>query len=433
MMADHQNLSTTGRVTAPEDCLASIERSRMILPNHIAGGRVPIGYTPLSNVHHDNSNVLSSLLFLSLKNERLRTKWSLEKAIVHHWVSTSQCRVASDELLKAKGDILPPLSEKVSSNMTCSPTTTTNLLNHKEKRRPTSSSSNPTATPASTNHSILGSSAAAKLSTKWLSSLQELKLYKQKYGDCIVPRGYSANPKLASWVAEQRKQYKLMTTGNQSSITPERIQMLNGLGFAWNAQEEAWNRQIRDLKSFFEENGHCHVSLNHKKYPRLGLWVKEQRRHYTLMKQGKQSHMTEERIKALADVGFCWDTHEAIWMERLRELSEFKERHGSCLVPTNYSENPKLGTWVHHQRRQYKKFMEGKSGCHITKERIQALDRLGFVWCLRESKQSTSGKSSSSSSSVTTNSSSSVCSVPSASESSTVELDFRERKRRRCS
>lgn len=39
---------------------------------------------------------------------------------------------------------------------------------------------------------------------KWIGMLQELKEYKATHGNCIVPRGYSPNPRLASWVAEQR-------------------------------------------------------------------------------------------------------------------------------------------------------------------------------------------------------------------------------------
>lgn len=165
--------------------------------------------------------------------------------------------------------------------------------------------------------------------------------------------------------------------------------MLDDLDFAWNAQEAAWDRHMKDLRSFRAENNHCHVPLNHTAYPKLGLWVKEQRRHYTLMKQGKQSHMTKDRIAELDSIGFCWDTHEATWLERLRELSEFREKHGNCVVPTNFSDNPKLSTWVHHQRRQYKKFMEGKP-CHITEKRIQALESLGFVWYPREKSSSSS-------------------------------------------
>jgi len=222
-----------------------------------------------------------------------------------------------------------------------------------------------------------------KQDTRWLSSYQELKEYKDEYGDCIVPRGFPLNPRLASWVAEQRKQYKLLKDGKNSSITPKRIELLEELDFAWNAQEAAWERHISDLKKFRDDYGDCLVPLNHPKYPKLGLWVKEQRRHYTLMKQGKPSHMTEERARALDDVGFCWDTHEAVWGERLRELCHYKATYGDCIVPTNYSSNPKLGTWVHHQRRQYKKYKEGKP-CHITAERIRALESIGFVWYPRE-------------------------------------------------
>ena len=218
---------------------------------------------------------------------------------------------------------------------------------------------------------------------KWLASFEQLVEYKKEHGDCIVPRGYSPNSRLASWVAEQRKQYKLLQDGKASSITRERVERLNSINFAWNAQGAAWERHLQDLRCFKEEYGDCLVPLNHHKYPKLGLWVKEQRRHYTLLKQGKASHMTEERVKALDEIGFCWDTHEEIWGERLRELLLYKAEKGDCLVPTTYPENAKLGTWVHHQRRQYKKYKDGDP-CHITLERIRALESIGFVWNPRD-------------------------------------------------
>jgi len=222
-----------------------------------------------------------------------------------------------------------------------------------------------------------------KKESKWALSLEELKRYKAQYGDCIVPRGFAENPKLASWVAEQRKQYKLYQTKRPSSITEQRIKLLGELGFAWNAQEAVWERHLADLKAYKEEHGDCLVPMHYFKYPKLGLWVKEQRRHYSLMKQEKQSHMTLERIRKLDQVGFCWDTHEANWGDRFRELNEYKKRHGNCMVPTNYEVNPKLGTWVHHQRRQFKNHKDGKPS-HITEERIRLLNSIGFVWAPRE-------------------------------------------------
>jgi hypothetical protein len=254
--------------------------------------------------------------------------------------------------------------------------------------------------------------------SKWLASLGDLKKYKEENGNCIVPRGHATNPKLASWVAEQRKQYKLLCDGKQSSITPERQALLNELDFAWNAQEAAWARHMEDLKTFRKETGHCHVPLNHAEYPKLGLWIKEQRRHYTLLRQGKQSHMSRERAEELDAVDFCWDTHEATWLDRLRDVQDFKAKHGNCIVPTNYKEKPKLGTWVHHQRRQFKKYTEGKP-CHITEERIQALDNLGFVWYPRDRAQSPSPSSEYSSSSD--------------SDTEVGNLNSHPRKRLRCS
>lgn len=253
-------------------------------------------------------------------------------------------------------------------------------------------------------------SRSKKKDAKWLATLEELKEYKKEYGNCVVPRGYVENPRLASWVsgstcrqlhgnihlsqlllllfqvAEQRKQYKLLVDNKPSSISQERVDMLNELGFAWNAQEAAWARHLQDLMAFRAETGHCHVPLSLEKYPKLGLWVKEQRRHRTLLKQGKPSHMTAERVEQLDSVGFCWDTHEATWLERLRELKEYKKEHGDCSVPTTYAANPKLGTWVHHQRRQHKKFQQGQE-CHITQERIDVLNKIGFTWYMREREQ----------------------------------------------
>jgi len=137
-----------------------------------------------------------------------------------------------------------------------------------------------------------------------------------------------------------------MTDGRATSITQRRIDFLEELGFCWNAQQGAWASHLRDLKEFKRVHGHCHCPLDDKQFPKLGLWVKEQRRHYTLMKQGKSSHMNEERCRQLNEINFCWDTHHATWQERLQELADFKAQRGHCSVPTNYHDNAKLATWV---------------------------------------------------------------------------------------
>jgi len=217
-------------------------------------------------------------------------------------------------------------------------------------------------------------------SSKWNAFLDSLKQYKATFGSCLVPRGYEAGQiRLGSWVAEQRKQYKLYQMGRRNSMTPSRIDQLTELGFAWNAQEAVWQQHYENLLHYRQQHGDCLVPASDQQYPKLGLWVKEQRRNYTLMLQGKHSHLSQERIASLERIGFCWDTYEATWQERFKELQQFKARNGHCLVPTRYRCNPKLATWVHHQRRQHKRYISGKSA-HINPRRIQALDSIGFVW-----------------------------------------------------
>jgi hypothetical protein len=178
-----------------------------------------------------------------------------------------------------------------------------------------------------------------------MARYHELLVYKARYGNCVVPRGFAPNPRLASWVAEQRKQYKLKQDGRSSSITDDRIQLLQRIDFAWNAQESAWARNLQHLQQFRQVHGHCHVPMEDPLYPKLGLWVKEQRRHYTLLQQGKRTHMTAERVQQLEAMEFCWDTHHATWLDRLNELAEFKNERGHCSVPTNFALNTKLATW----------------------------------------------------------------------------------------
>jgi hypothetical protein len=228
--------------------------------------------------------------------------------------------------------------------------------------------------------------STSKQDANWMSMLDQLVAYKKRFGNTVVPRGYQQNPKLGSWVAEQRKQYKLLKDGKPSNISSQRIQLLNEIGFVWNAQKSAWDQHMADLKTFRCVYGHTLVPLSHPQFPKLGLWCKEQRRHNTLMKQGKKSHMTPSRQAQLDSIGFIWDSQESAWEERYRELAEFRARFGSCTVPSGYAQDQKLRTWIHHQRRNYKKFLAGKP-CHITRERIEKLEALGFVWSPRGEKQ----------------------------------------------
>jgi hypothetical protein len=149
-------------------------------------------------------------------------------------------------------------------------------------------------------------------------------------------------------------------------------------------QAELWTVKFAELLEFRHLKGHCCVPYTYGKNPALARWVKRQRYQYKLKIESKQSTMTDERVEALEEHGFIWDSHGAAWQERWTELAEYQGLYGNCNVPSNYASNPQLATWIKCQRRQYKLYYEGKANT-TTPERIAELESLGFEWELRKS------------------------------------------------
>ena len=74
------------------------------------------------------------------------------------------------------------------------------------------------------------------------------------------------------------------------------------------------------------------------------------------------------------------------WNDMYRKLLQYKEEHGNCLVPMgrdSSEDEKKLGKWVQNQRVHYKYFMNGDRK-HIKEHRIEALNRIGFVWNVKD-------------------------------------------------
>jgi len=146
--------------------------------------------------------------------------------------------------------------------------------------------------------------------------------------------------------------------------------------------EQMWSLQYKRLTEYKRVHGHTAVPARYSADPKLGHWVMTQRRQYQLLKKGKSSRMTKERVDLLEKLDFQWfirTNPKAMWNTRLKELSDYKLEHGDCLVPQRYAENTKLGIWVNTQRRHYKLLKECKKSC-MTEERLKKLEDIGFNW-----------------------------------------------------
>ncbi|KAL7578734.1 hypothetical protein ACA910_015967 [Epithemia clementina (nom. ined.)] len=97
------------------------------------------------------------------------------------------------------------------------------------------------------------------------------------------------------------------------------------------------------------------------------------------MQNSQESLMNKERRQLLETIGFDCDPLQTLWTKRYKELVEYAKRHGDCLVPKRYADNPELGNWVATQRQEYRK-MENNKPSFMNKERQQLLEKIGFDW-----------------------------------------------------
>ena len=219
--------------------------------------------------------------------------------------------------------------------------------------------------------------------SQWRDLFRQSCEYKAQSGDCRVPNRYSVNPKLGIWVSMQRTRHRKNTEEKSTSMAAERIRALNGIGFDWGTSKSdlasIWSVRLEQLREFKVQFGHCIVPFSYSAKSKLGVWVSTQRYQCRLYKEGKPSHIRVERIRELESIGFKWEQINLPWNEQFEQLREFKAQFGHCLVPQQYSANPKLGWWVLTQRYNYMWYQEGTPSS-ITAERIRELENVGFDW-----------------------------------------------------
>ncbi|KAL7505829.1 hypothetical protein ACHAXN_003267 [Cyclotella atomus] len=219
--------------------------------------------------------------------------------------------------------------------------------------------------------------------------MSQLAEYRKRHGDCDVPLKYPANPCLGTFVNRQRTEYRKMLAKKPSSMTNEKIEELNKLGFTWDVREShtSWEERFEELKAYKRENGHANVPKVYSKNPSLGYWVNEQRFQYRRLQKKKSSYMTEDKIKALNSLDFKWSLRETngSWNNWLAELKAYKDQHGDVDVPLKYKPNLALGAFVNRQRTEYRKLKQGLQ-TSLNDKRINDLNSLGFKWSIRVSR-----------------------------------------------
>jgi Helicase associated domain len=94
----------------------------------------------------------------------------------------------------------------------------------------------------------------------WYQRLRELREYRQEHGDCLVPRLYPPQQKMATWVGNVRM--------NRQCLSATKVQVLAAVGFVWAKRtptgQALWDERYAQLQAYQAVHGHCNVPAKYK-------------------------------------------------------------------------------------------------------------------------------------------------------------------------
>ena len=259
---------------------------------------------------------------------------------------------------------------------------------------------------------------------KWREKFDELCKYKDRNGNCLVSVQDKNNKTLASWVSNQRTQYRSRMEGKKASINLNRIHLLNSIGFVWKVNPERKSKisaPVSDKESndpnheskkgeVVEHNKHS--SLSQSEAPSFSTTAlsssdSSNETQYTtdiseIQFQSTQlinSYETTMQLATESIIGYNtvrqeWKEsslcpflhmneqieHDITWDDMFEKLKEYKHNHGDTLVPREFSEDPALGTWCYNQKQHYKFLQNGGEAELDDHERINRLKEIDFIW-----------------------------------------------------
>lgn len=195
---------------------------------------------------------------------------------------------------------------------------------------------------------------------RWRHNLRALAAFKQRHGHCQVPQSQRNRRGLGVWVGNLRADYR------KGKLPPDRVRVLNALGFAWKAVNLCWEGHFAELTAFKQQHGHCRVPQLWPANLALGAFVGAARA------SRRAGTLGPDQIRRLDDLGFVWAPMQSTWERRFAELVLFHQQHGHWRVPQRGNQGT-LASFVARLREQ-------KRLGRLSAEQMARLDALGFVW-----------------------------------------------------
>lgn len=159
------------------------------------------------------------------------------------------------------------------------------------------------------------------------------------------------------------------------SMVPSKSKMASNNERKWRIRL-SWDESCKELEKYYAINGHCNPP--NRDYPKLGLWVKQQRRR-------TQCALHAHQVNRLDALHFSWETpktkKERQWKVMAKRLKTYLQimvstsnSNGSMDQLGFFNKDPQLSCWVKQQQADYRKGV-------LSEDRKRKLESIkGFLW-----------------------------------------------------
>ena len=151
---------------------------------------------------------------------------------------------------------------------------------------------------------------------------------------------------------------------------------------------DKWKIRFEQLREYKIKNGHCNVPQLFKANRPLGIWVKNQRAHYSNKipklspeKIPKTPKLSPEKIARLDCLEFYWGKGlpTQTWDFMFEHVQKFQRENGHCNIPFNQENPSALAVWTAFQRTEKKEKNKNKPTL-LTAYQDWKLQEIGFNW-----------------------------------------------------
>ncbi|MFJ9151764.1 helicase associated domain-containing protein [Streptomyces sp. NPDC102270] len=202
----------------------------------------------------------------------------------------------------------------------------------------------------------------------WPEWLRAAEIYRAEHGHLLVPQNHitPTGLKLGSQISDLRRRHR------DGTLTPGQIQQMDALGMVWAYADHRFQLLIHELRAYKAKHGHLRIPQDYVAQHddgttfQLGAIAKKYR-----VAHGR-GEVDMAKVEALDAEGFVWNNIPDWWEKFIKDLTDFRNRHGHLDVPHAHTVGGRnLGIQVVRVRHISEQ---------LTEDQRRALDALGFIW-----------------------------------------------------